>query len=94
MKNGRRVVQKYGLQFYESECDVLNADLFKEDEITDSVLKHIVNNACRKVFTDGERSVVCLSVSILYADGDYEASNGCYRKIGFRQVGSLPNVSQ
>lgn len=57
-------MQKYGLQFYENECGVLNTDILKEDEITYSVLKNIVNNACRKVFTDGERIVVCLSVPI------------------------------
>ena len=31
-------------------------------------------------------------VPILYTDADYGASNSCYKKIGFEQVGSLCTV--
>lgn len=31
-------------------------------------------------------------IPILYTNADYVASNACYRKIGYRQVGSLCNV--
>lgn len=33
-------------------------------------------------------------VPVLYTDGDYPASNACYQKIGYQQVGSLCTVSR
>ncbi len=43
---------------------------------------NIVSNICRMILNDGKTPV-------LYTDEGYEASNGCYKKIGFYKVGNL-----
>ncbi|MBQ6814012.1 MAG: GNAT family N-acetyltransferase [Lachnospiraceae bacterium] len=54
-------MEKYGLKLYEQQENVINTDILKDDEITFSVLKRIVNANSAKVFTDGKRIVICHS---------------------------------
>ncbi len=49
--------------------------------------QNLVYRICESLLREGY-------APILYADADYPASNGCYRKIGFRTVGSLCNVTK
>ena len=54
-------MEKYGFKMYEKAENVINTDILKKDKITFSVLLRIVNNKCNKVFTDGERIIICYS---------------------------------
>ena len=54
-------MEKYGLKMYEKAENVINTDILKKDKITFFVLLMIVNNKCNKVFTDGERIIICYS---------------------------------
>ena len=47
----------------------------------------VVRHVCREILADG-------LTPILYTDGDYEASNACYRKIGFIQQAELCTVKK
>ena len=47
----------------------------------------VVRHVCGAIMADG-------LTPILYTDGDYEASNACYRKIGFRQLAELCTVKR
>ncbi len=51
------------LKRYENEENIVNTDLFKEDEYTFFVLSKIVNSKSRLVITDHNRLIVCHSCS-------------------------------
>ena len=46
---------------------------------------HLVHEVTKTILDDG-------LIPILYTDAGYEASNECYRKIGYKQVGSLVSI--
>ncbi len=48
---------------------------------------HLVHRVTKEILEKG-------SVPILYTDADYPASNECYKKVGYKQVGSLCSVYQ
>lgn len=48
---------------------------------------HLVHDVCAGIIEDG-------LTAILYTDAGYEASNACYRKIGFKEIGSLIKVAK
>lgn len=48
---------------------------------------HLVHKITEKILKENH-------VPILYTDADYAASNACYKKVGYRQVGSLCTVWQ
>lgn len=48
---------------------------------------HLVHKVTQLILEDGR-------IPILYTDAGYAASNACYQKIGFREVGSLCSVCE
>lgn len=48
---------------------------------------NLVHGVTKTMLSDG-------FIPILYTDGDYVASNACYQKIGYRQVGSLISIGK
>lgn len=46
---------------------------------------NLVHGVTQTILSDG-------LIPILYTDAGYEASNGCYRKIGYKQIGRLTSI--
>lgn len=55
------IMEKYGLELYEWQENIINPELLKGEEITYAVLLMIMNNKSRKVFTDHKRIIICHS---------------------------------
>lgn len=56
-------MEKYGLQLFERQEDVVDLRLLEEDAVTFTVLRSIVNTRSEKVFTDGREAIICHSGS-------------------------------
>lgn len=55
------IMNKYGLELYEWQENIINPAILKGEEITYAVLLMIMNNKSRKVFTDHKRIIICHS---------------------------------
>lgn len=54
-------MEKYGLELYEWQENIINPAVLKGEEITYAVLLMIMNNKSRRVFTDHKRIIICHS---------------------------------